>query len=210
MRRATGELASSTVSSAVLFLLDPGREVLRKATLVNAEPCIRSWSATLRRVCSAVAESDCSIGSSRDFGEVGDRDVCGLLAPAELSCDSLPPSVPGHAASEAPCRNSSTGPRHFLGPRLLAPRSDMLHPNFFATSHCASRPQIGHFDCGFGDLPGQQETDRKVPNKGTSDTNTVRRFAPVPWLTWQLPGVTQVAIGEREAREASLVSVGCR
>lgn len=115
VRRATGELASSTVSSAVLFLLNPGREVLRKATLVNAEPCIRSWSATLRRVCSAVAESDCSIGSSRDFGEVGDRDVCGLLAPAELSCDSLPPSVPGHAASEAPCRNSSTGPRHFLG-----------------------------------------------------------------------------------------------
>lgn len=107
VRRATGELASSTVSSAVLFLLNPG--VLRKATLVNAEPCIDSWSATLRRVCFAVAESDCSIGSSRDSGEVGDRDVCGLLAPPELSCDSLPPSVPGHAASEAPCRNFSAG-----------------------------------------------------------------------------------------------------
>lgn len=87
----------------------------------------------------------------------------------------------------------------------------MLHPNFFATSHCdcASRPQIGHFDCGFGDLPGQQETDRTVPNKGTSDTNTVRRFAPMPWLTWQLPGVTQVALWERlERRVLSLLAAG--
>lgn len=56
----------------------------------------------------------------------------------------------------------------------------MLHPNFFATSHCAcaSRPQIGHLDCGFGDLPGQQETDRTVPNKETSDTNTVKTPFP--------------------------------